>query len=146
MLAGFRKLRADEPGKRFERAHERHRISSAPIRILAIIFGLGIAVSGAVTFWLPGPNIVLVVGGLGIVSAQWRAFARLLDWMELRAKYMRDHWWRPLPKTIKRLIALVLWLAFTAACLGVLYLVWQAGLLPAWMENRIPSAVETRLG
>jgi hypothetical protein len=135
------RIRHDDPGQRFENVHERHRISHPVLRVLAILLGLMLMVAAAATFWLPGPNFVLVLAGLALVSAQWRLVARGLDRLEVTGRNLHERFWKPLGTKTRRLIALVLWLAFACACLAALMGLWHLGVLPDSFTRRLPDSL-----
>lgn len=137
----LKKIRSDIPGQRFLHVHERHRFSNPLLRIGAILAGFLLITGGAVTFWLPGPNFVLVLGGLALVAAQWRLAARFLDWLEVAGRRVKGALWDPRSKGAKRVIALILWLVFAAGCAAAVLGLWHAGLLPASFTDRIPEWV-----
>lgn len=133
------KIRKDKPGERFENAHERHRIGFAPARVLLIFVGVLLVIGSAVTFWLPGPQIVLAIAGLALISAQWRAAARVLDRVEVFFRKMDEKYWEPRSKTTKRIVIFILWLIFLAAGLCVFMATWHIGIAPEWLTKHLPA-------
>lgn len=134
-LKGIRRelqaLRTARPGTRFQRSHERHKVDNRVLRWSLIVFGIGVALVGALTFWIPGPNFVIVLTGLIIVAAQWRFVARQLDRGEVVARRLNDEHWDPYPH--KRWLVFTTWLAVvTTACI-VLWLASARGWIPAWV-------------
>lgn len=93
----LRALRAGEPGQRFQDAHTRLRADRLVVRIALIAVGCALAAVGALTFWIPGPNVVIVVAGLALVAAQWRLVARGLDRAELACRRWHRTRWVPYP-------------------------------------------------
>jgi hypothetical protein len=134
-------IRNDTPGVRFIHAHQRNRIHNPVLRVGAIFVGLALMVAAAVTFWLPGPNFVLVLAGLALVAAQWRLAARLLDWLELRGRAVKRVLWDQRSKAARHTIAFTLWTLFTAACLAAILGLWHLGLLPAQFTDRLPDGL-----
>lgn len=131
LSAALQAIREDEPGRRFEAGHERHRIDNHVVRITLIVVGAVLLVSAAVTFWVPGPNFVIVLAGLALVATQWRLVARLMDRGELAAR--RWHVQRWMPYSHKRRATVLM---ATAGLLVVALLAWLAtarGWLPGWL-------------
>lgn len=126
-----RALRKSLPGRRFVGAHERHRLDRAVLRLALIALGGALALAGSLTFWIPGPNFVVVIAGLALVAAQWRLFARLLDHAELALHRWHEQRWEPYPH--KRRVIVVAWLAFALAFAGVLRAAAALGWLPSWL-------------
>jgi Mn2+/Fe2+ NRAMP family transporter len=127
----LRTLREAQPGTRFERGHERHRVRNHVVRLLLICLGLGLALGGALTFWIPGPNFVIVLAGLAIVAAQWRAVARRLDRIEVALRRWNDERWDPYPH--KRRVLVLGWLVAVLVIALAVYGAWRADWLPAWL-------------
>jgi len=133
----LRKIRRAEPGGRFEETHERHRISNQVVRFSVIALGLLLMVASAVTFWVPGPNFVLVLAGLALVSGQWRAVAKLLDRGEVAARRWNEQTWDPMPLWRKRLVLFVLWLVGATIAAALAWFSYQQGALNwlPWLED-----------
>lgn len=129
--AALRRIRHDEPGRRFVAAHERLRISSSVLRIGTIALGIALMVAAAATFFLPGPNFVLVLAGLALIAGQWRAVAVLLDRAEVRGRRIRTERWETMSARRRHGAIGVAWLLFVVA-VGLVGLgAWRLGLLPA---------------
>lgn len=126
-------LRTDRPGTRFAHAHEHFRIDNEALRIGAILLGVLLMAAAAATFWLPGPNFVLVLVGLALIAAQSTAVAGLLDRAELSGRRWHRDTWKQLPAWERRIGVALLWVAFLVAVLGVAALAWRLGLLPSWL-------------
>ncbi|MCB0879755.1 MAG: hypothetical protein KDC46_12355 [Thermoleophilia bacterium] len=126
----LRRIRAHLPGERFERTHERHRINNHAVRVTVIAVGCGVMVIAAVTFWVPGPNFVIVLAGLALVAGQWRFVARMLDRGEVAARRWHEQTWEPMPRWRRRSILAVVWLAGACLALAMAYVSWRQGLLP----------------
>ena len=126
----LRKIRAERPGERFEATHERHRIANHAIRVTVIAIGCGVMVAAAFTFWVPGPNFVVVLAGLALVAGQWRGAARLLDRGEVAVRRWHDHVWEPLPRRRKLVVLTIAWLVGASIAVAMFALAWRAGLLP----------------
>lgn len=126
-------LRTDRPGTRFEHAHEHFRIDNEALRIGAILVGVLLMFAAGATFWLPGPNFVLVLVGLAIIAAQSSAVAGLLDRAEVAGRRWHRDTWRQLPAWARRTGIAFLWIAFFAAVFAVGWFAWSLGLLPDWL-------------
>lgn len=128
----LRTIGDDQPGRRFEATHERHRIRNHAVRFTVIGLGCTLMVVAATTFWVPGPNFVLVLAGLALVSGQWRMVAKLLDRGEVAARRWNDQTWDPMPRWRKRTILLVLWALGGLLALTLAYVSWRTGAMPTW--------------
>lgn len=126
-------LREAEPGTRFQAAHERLRFRRAVVRVTLICVGVTLAVAGAVTFWLPGPNFVLVFAGIAIVAGQWKLVARGLDRLEVAGRRWNDEVWDPYPH--KRRVKAIVAFLFVVAVVLVALLADRQGWLPGWLPS-----------
>lgn len=126
----LRQLRADRPGRRFERGHERQRADKRALRWFLIGLGIFLIFAGALTFWIPGPNFLIVFVGLALVAAQWRFVARQLDRGEVVAREWKAKHWEPYPH--KRRVLLAAWLTFATVVATLVWVADQQGLLPGW--------------
>lgn len=127
------KIRGADPGIRFESTHERHRIDNRALRIFVIMLGATLMLVAAVTFWMPGPNFVLVLAGLALVSSQWRLVARLLDRGEIVLRRWNDEVWDEMSTWKQRTVIGVAWLAFSLTIAAMSYIAWRQGLVPGWV-------------
>jgi hypothetical protein len=127
----LRAMREARPGTRFQRGHERQRIDNHIGRVVLICVGLGLILGGALTFWVPGPNFVIVFVGLAIVAAQWKAVASRLDRLEVAARRWNEEHWDPYPH--KRRVLVLGWLVAAAVIALVVWLAHAQGWLPAWL-------------
>lgn len=126
-------LKGAEPGRRFESGHDRHRVGNSVLRLTIIAIGLTMVTLGALTFWLPGPQIVVVLLGLALIAGQWRFIARTLDRGELGLRRVRSERWEPLSHRRKRAALGAAWFGFGSAVALVVVGAWSAGLLPTWL-------------
>lgn len=90
-------IRAADPGTRFRLANARTRADRGLSRLALVAVGITVMVVSAVTFWIPGPNIVLVLAGLALVAGQSLRVATVLDHAELRAYRWKRERWDPWP-------------------------------------------------
>jgi len=127
----MRELRAAEPGERFQAGYHRTKVDSRIMRVSLVVLGIALMVAAAVTFWLPGPNFVLVFAGLALVGGQSETVARVMDHGEVAARRWHSQRWKPYPhKTrAKAVIALIV---ATLVGLGVWFAADQ-GWLPEWI-------------
>lgn len=85
-------LRDDPPGERFQRRYERrHEEGTTPLPRWGTI-GLGVAVVAAGIFFLPapGPGMIIMALGAGLIARESRRAAHGLDWIELRVRRLLD--------------------------------------------------------
>ena len=127
----LRTLRSTRPGTRFEGAHDRHRVDNRILRWSLIAIGIALVLVGALTFWIPGPNFVIVLGGLALVAAQWRFVARQLDRGEVSARRWNDEHWDPYPH--KRRVIAFTWLIVAALVVTGVWVADRQGWLPGWV-------------
>ena len=94
-------------------------------------FGIAFTLAGALTFWVPGPNFVIVLLGLAIVAGQWRMAARALDRIEVALRRWNDEHWDPYPH--KRRAIAIIWIVVVAVLAGAVWLAHRQGWLPSWL-------------
>lgn len=127
----LRELRDAEPGTRFEEGFERTRVDNHVLRTFLVVLGFGLMITAAVTFWVPGPNFVLVLAGLGLVGGQSLIVARLMDRGEVAARRWHHERWEPYPHKGR---VKVLGAALFASAVGLLgWLAYEQGWLPGWL-------------
>jgi hypothetical protein len=124
----LRLLRDDEPGERFQSGFARTHVRNYALRMFLVSLGVALMLAAAATFWLPGPNFVLVLAGLALVGGQSRLVARGMDHLEVTARRWNDDVWTP----YERKGALLGALAITGAILIALaaWYAWQRGWIP----------------
>jgi hypothetical protein len=89
------------PGRRFiDRYHRRRQqASSAYGRLISIAIGAVMLTAGLVMLFVPGPGIVSILLGLGVLAEQSQSVARALDWLDLRSrhigKWLKGFWQQP---------------------------------------------------
>jgi len=99
MLDRFRKqwhvFRADPAGERFQRRYRRNTARSGFAR-KTIVIGAGFAVLliGIVLLVLPGPGLVLMLLGGGLMAEESLIVARCLDKLDVAFQRARARWWR----------------------------------------------------
>jgi uncharacterized protein (TIGR02611 family) len=111
---GWQSFKESEPGHRFQdRYRRRQRQSSGwldPGTVLNVLAGVVIMAAGLFLVPFPGPGWLVTFLGLGFIAGEFRPVARLLDWIEVRARrllrWARSIWDRS-PAPVKALIVLV---------------------------------------
>ena len=85
---GWQRFRASRPGHRFqERYRRRQRSSGGRLGSAAYLIGGSVlAIASLLLAPLPGPGMLTVLLGLGMVAGEFRPGARLLDRGEVRAR------------------------------------------------------------
>jgi hypothetical protein len=139
MRRALDRIQEDEPGARFVHAFERHKIDNYALRMVVVGLGVALMFAAAVTFWLPGPNFVLVLAGLALVGAQSRTVAGWMDSGEMLLRTWHDEVWEPFPH--KRLVYVGFAFAGAMASLTLLWLSYRFGLLPACVSDRISRSL-----
>lgn len=108
----WRELKASKPGERFQDHFERRRRnrSSMVVRVAWIALGTVIIALGLVMMVAPGPGILgLFVGG-GLIAQEARFMARFLDWSEVKLRAIVEAllgFWRRAPMALRVAVVLV---------------------------------------
>lgn len=112
-------VRDDRPGHRFQEQHQRrHEGDSSPAKRMGML-ALGFVVLAAGIFFMPapGPGILIVAIGGAILARESIRAARVLDWIEVRARAILG-WggrvWQQASMPLRVLLVLLA-LALTAA-------------------------------
>ena len=93
------------PGLRFRERYRLHQSRRSrrgrfdPVRLSYIVGGVMLVVVSALFGWLPVLGWGTVILGLGMIAAEFYPVARLMDWLEVRARRL----FKPLGKTFVRL-------------------------------------------
>jgi hypothetical protein len=84
----WRRLKAGEPGARFQRQYRENRGSrkSGLRRWGALAAGGGLILVGIVLLFIPGPGLLLIGVGAAVLARESRLAARGLDWLEVRGR------------------------------------------------------------
>ena len=96
MLEGLKEswheLKDGEPGRRFvdhfERRQERSR--SRWKRVVLIVLGVALLFAGLFMMVAPGPGILGILLGGGLIAQESRTAARVMDWLEVQARKVAD--------------------------------------------------------
>lgn len=91
----WRSFERAEPGTRFEKLHE-SRSESAAARTVTVVLGVLLLAGGIVLLFIPGPGLLLIAFGAGLIGRESRRLARVLDRTELLLRRLarrgRDFW------------------------------------------------------
>lgn len=82
----FNPLKPDHRFKRFRKLHKHFKEKygkSATIRIVAILIGIIFLLIGFILLFIPGPGLLFLILGIGLISLSSIKFARFLDKIEL---------------------------------------------------------------
>jgi uncharacterized protein (TIGR02611 family) len=115
----WRSFSEDEPGHRFQdHYHERKKTRRNPLRRIWLMgLGLLIMIGGVVLLFIPGPGILIIFIGAGMMAEESLFMARLLDGVEVRLRRLyektRAFWQRA--ATPVKVLAVLLTLAVLAA-------------------------------
>lgn len=132
----FEALKAAPPGRRFESGYERTHVRNRVLRLALVVLGVVLMVAAAVTFFLPGPNFVLVFAGLALVGGQSRHVARAMDRGEVGWRRWHSTVWEPYQH--KRALGATAVVVVAAAAVGLYWLAGEHGWLPAWLPPWLP--------
>ena len=92
----WRAFRSDPPGRRFANHFSRMRRGSWVGAIARVGLGLALVVAGIVLLVVPGPGLLVMLFGVGLIAGESQRFAGLLDRAEpqvrQRARRAR-RWW-----------------------------------------------------
>lgn len=129
----LRLLRGAEPGTRFVGVFERTRVHNFAVRVALIVIGCACMLGAALTFWLPGPNWVLVLVGLGIICGQSYVVAHSLDRVEVAVRRWHHEQWEPYPHKAALMTALIS-VGLTLAAVAC-WFSWQREWIPhRWLQ------------
>ena len=84
----WRRLKAGQPGARFQRQYRENRESrkSGLQRWGAVAAGAGLILVGVVALFVPGPGLLFIAAGGAVLASESLAVARVLDWVEVRGR------------------------------------------------------------
>ena len=88
----WRELKDGEPGSRFVDHFERRqeRSTSAWKRVALMVVGVALLVAGLFMLIAPGPGILGVFIGGGLIAQEWRTAARVMDWLEVQVRKVTE--------------------------------------------------------
>jgi hypothetical protein len=84
----WRRLRAGQPGTRFQGQYRENRESrkSGWQRWGSAAAAAGLILVGVVLLFVPGPGLLLIGAGAAVLARESLAVARALDWLEIRGR------------------------------------------------------------
>ena len=86
----WREFKEDEPGRRFrdryDRNQKRERGRFDGGRLVNLTVGPVLVIFSVFFGWAPGPGMLTLFIGLGMVSSEFRPAATFLDWAEVEAR------------------------------------------------------------
>lgn len=114
-----------EPGSRFvEYARQRRRSGEhGARRVLTFAGGMALIIIGAVALVAPGPGMLMVALGAGLIARESITVARALDWLELRLRALKDRGvgiWKRAPVAARVFFVLIA----AAAAAGAAWVAW----------------------
>jgi uncharacterized RDD family membrane protein YckC len=125
LVTEWREFRDDSPGERFEHHYQRMRQHGSRAGAIArIVVGVLLVVAGIVMLVIPGPGLVAMLFGFGLIGGSSKTIARALDRIEpgMRRQGRRAvRAFRHSSPIVKGLIVVVA----AAACAGAAWLMWH---------------------
>ena len=86
----WRLFESSEPGRRFRDRYRRRQRQGRgrfdPTRIFYVTFGVALIVASALIGWMPVFGWGTVFLGLGMIAGEFLPAARLMDWLEVKAR------------------------------------------------------------
>lgn len=127
----WRLFESSKPGFRFKDRYRRRRRSGRspfhPSRVLYVLGGLALIALSALFGWLPVLGWGTVFLGLGMIAGEFGPAAKLMDWLEVRARKL----FRPVGRAFLRLSAwsqLAISSGIAVLTLAMVYGLYQAAL------------------
>jgi len=81
---------ASRPGRRFQERYHRHRAAlsrrSPLLRVLLLVCGMASTALGLIMLVTPGPGVLFLAIGAGLIGNESLLAARFFDWLELRVR------------------------------------------------------------
>jgi hypothetical protein len=119
----WRDFEESVPGKRFQERFERRQRSEKHFFQKALSVGGGILIMAAGLFFLaaPGPGVLVLLVGAGLIAQESFHVARALDWLEVRLRKLVGwslHVWRHCPLVLKIAIVFLAIALLVAAAFG----------------------------
>ncbi len=84
----WRELKSGAPGERFQRLcrRRRERPSAQWKRVLMFTLGAAVFAAGVIMLAIPGPGLLAMLVGAGLMAVESSRTAKVLDWVELRLR------------------------------------------------------------
>lgn len=128
----WREFRRGPPGHRFQERFKRNQQArsdrSRLTRFLKPIAAILFLVAGVVFCLIPGPGLPLLLIGAGLLADVSLTAARVMDWLEVRIRYVispATRWWKQASNTAKyAVIVLGAFLTSGAALGGLAFINW----------------------
>lgn len=89
--AEWKLFKHDSPGVRFSKHRERMQHRSKKAKAAALAAGFILLAGGAVMLFIPGPGLLVILFGLGLLASQSAPLAGFLDRLEVRARRLGRH-------------------------------------------------------
>jgi len=127
-----------KPPHVFKRLHARlhaNRLTGAATKVVVTLIGSLVLIAGLIMMVTPGPGIVGIIVGLGILASEWEWAQRLVDSMKDKAMAAADRAKEMDPVVRRRRIFLTLLVlvVVTAAVVGYLALYdWPGFAIDSW--------------
>lgn len=121
MRSFISKMVNDDPGRRFVRAHARAQRWSLLRRMAVSVIGVGCIVAGLVMLVAPGPGLVAIAVGLGLIGLSAHPIARLLDHGERVGR--RTH--KKMSPRMRKITAVSVMICAATAAGVMMYVTWQ---------------------
>lgn len=85
----WKKFRADKPGERFQKLHERRNKNASRFsaqRIFNAAAGIAVILVGLILVPAPGPGWLIAVAGFALIATEFLTVARWLDAAEVKVR------------------------------------------------------------
>lgn len=84
----WRTFKESEPGNRFRNLHRRRRETGGfgLWRVLTVVVGAGLILIAVLLMVIPGPGLLVLFFGLGILASEILLTARFMDWAGVRVR------------------------------------------------------------
>lgn len=129
MRKHWREFKDDKPGRRFrvryDRNQERERGRFDVWRLVNLTVGPVLVIFSVFFGWAPGPGMLTLFIGLGMISSEFRPAAHFLDWAEIEVRKLwrvAEAVWSASSPGERVLILLALVAFVVALVYGVYYL------------------------
>ena len=107
----WRGFKRGRPGHRFEKRYERNQDAESSqswfLRLLKPTVAIILFAGGIVLCFIPGPGLPLIIIGAGLLADESRSVARVMDWLEVRARKVITwgrNWWDHASKPAKHAV------------------------------------------
>jgi len=83
LVREWRAFKDDQPGDRFENHHDRMRREGTRAGAIArVVLGVVLTLGGIALLFIPGPGLLVILFGMGLLGGQSKTLARALDRVE----------------------------------------------------------------